>query len=88
MKKYIVQRWVSGNPKDSWEFTNKKKSLDFYRRKKNGLSEERKKENKVAKLDDENEWGYSWIDVENGWEGLNTFKKWRKVKEERTKNED
>ena len=91
MKKYIVQSWVNGIPSDEWEFTNKKKSLEFYRRKKNGLNDERKKENKETRLDDKDEWGYSWNEVDNRWEqceGMNIFKKWSKVKEERKKNEN
>lgn len=88
MKKWAVVRWVNGEISNCQEFTNRKKSLDFYQRKKNGLNEERKKENKKAKLEDEDEWGYSWVDIENGWEGLNAFKTWGKVKEERAKNEN
>ena len=88
MKKWAVVRWVNGEINNCQEFTDRKKSLDFYRRKKNGLNEERKKENKIERLNDEDERGYSWVDIENGWEGLNAFKTWAKVKEERAKNEN
>lgn len=90
MKKYIVQSWVNNEASDGWEFDNRKESLEFYKAKVKNLSKERKEENQQAlgKLKDEDEFTYTWFDVENEWEGLRKSKKWRDVKKEREKDEN
>ena len=85
MKKYIVKKWINGNEISEWIFPERKWALDFYKRKKNQLKDERKNEDKIKKLEDEDEFAYTWYDVENEWEGLRKSIKWREVKEERRK---
>ena len=57
-------------------------ALNFYKRKKNQLKDERKNENKITKLNDDDEWRYSRYDVENEYEEFVIHKKWKDVKNE------
>ena len=94
MARWAVECWVNGEVTDCWRFDDKEESLEFYREKANNLSIERIRENhgSLIKFENDDEWGYSWLDTENPLEGTSafktTFKKWREVKEEREKNED
>lgn len=90
MKKWVVWSWINGVISDCWSFEDKKESIKFYKEKVKNLNKKRFEENNqsIIKLKNDDEWGYSWVDTENEWEGLNTFKTWGKVKEERAKNED
>lgn len=83
MKKYIVQSWVNYVASDSWEFDNKKESLEFYKAKIKSLSKERKEENRQAKFEDKDSWGYTWLNLKNSLEVLSYFKKWEEVKNEK-----
>ena len=82
MKRYIVKRWINRNEDCGWVFPDRKWALNFYKRKKNQLKDERKNENKVKKLDDEDDWGYSRYDEENEYEEFFIHKKWKDVKNE------
>lgn len=90
MPKFIVKGWVDGYVCDWWEFEDRKESLNFWKEKAHNITKERIADNHQAliKFEDEDEYAYTWFDVEHEWEGLRKSKKWREVKEERTKNED
>ena len=82
MKKYIGKKWINGNEICGWVFPDRKWAINFYKRKKSQLEEERKNENKITKLDDEDEWRYTRYDEENEYEEFIIHKKWKDVKNE------
>lgn len=90
MKRWVVESWVNGDVSSCWEFEDKEESLKFYREKAHSLNRERIEENRqsIIKFKNDDEWGYTWIDAEDGNQRLQAFKTWRGVKEERLKNED
>lgn len=87
MTKWIVKRWFNGYVTDRWEFEDRKESLDFWKEKAHNIAKERILDNHQAlvKFDDEDECTYTWLDIENDWEGLRESKKWHEVKKERLK---
>lgn len=80
MKKYIVINWIDYAFCKEWGFEDQKESLDFYKNKINNLSKERKEDNKVLNLKDENSYGYTWQDQYG--RVLEFFKKWKDMKNE------
>lgn len=87
MKRWVVESWVNGDISDCWEFDNKAESLKFYREKAHNLNKERIDENNqsVIKFENDDEWGYTWVDTYYRNQRLQAFKTWRGVKEERAK---
>lgn len=80
MKNYIVTNWVDFTFCKQWKFENQKESLDFYKNKVDNLPKERKEDNEVLKLEDEDSYGYVWQDQYG--RVLEFFKKWKDVKNE------
>lgn len=83
MKRWVVERWVNGDISDCWDFEDKEDSLKFYREKAHNLNKERLEESKQFKFENDDEYGYYWVDTEYGCQRLRAFKTWRGVKEER-----
>lgn len=81
MKKYIVRNWIDYTFCKGWGFEDQKESLDFYKNKIDNLSKERKEDNKVLNLKDEDSYGYTWQDQYG--RVLEFFKKWKDVKNEK-----
>lgn len=81
MKNYCVTNWVDFTFSKQWRFENQKESLDFYKNKVDNLSKERKEDNKVLNLEDEDSYGYVWQDQYG--RVLEFFKKCKDVKNEK-----
>lgn len=80
MKKYLVTNWIDYTYCKQWKFEDQKESLDFYKKKVDNLAKERKEDNKVLNLEDEDTYGYVWQDQYG--RVLQYFKKWKDVKNE------
>ena len=80
MKNYRVTSWVDYRYCNQWRFENQEESLNFYKNKVDNLPKERKEDNKVLNLEEEDCYGYVWQDQYG--RVLEYFKKWKDIKNE------
>lgn len=80
MKHYCVSCWINYTFCQQWKFENQEESLNFFKNKKDNLSKERKEDNKILNLEDEESYGYVWQDQYG--RVIEVFKKWKDVKNE------
>lgn len=78
--RYVVTYWVDYTCCNQWRFENQNESLDFYKKKVDNLAKERKEDNKILNLENEDSYGYVWQDQLG--RVLQYFKKWKDIKNE------